>query len=91
MVTADVNKALALCFAEPTGLAPWRGTRWLAARGPGGRACGLGPGPGWAWAWLGLGLPAGGALGCLAGPAERQSTPLGALSSAWVEASPRAR
>ena len=41
-------------------------------------------GPG-AWAWLGLWLPAGGALGCLAGPAERQSAPLGALRSAWVE------
>ena len=40
---------------------------------------------------LGLCLPAGGDLGCMAGPAERQSTPLGALSSAWVEASPRAR
>ena len=52
--------------------------------GPGGR------GPG-ARGWLGLCLPAGGALGCLAGPAGRQSTPLGALSSAWVEASPRAR
>ena len=46
-------------------------------------------GPG-VWSWLGLWLPAGGALGCLAGPAERQSASLGALGSAWVEASPRA-
>ena len=42
-------------------------------------------GPG-VWSWLGLWLPAGGALGCLAGPAERQSASLGALGSAWVEA-----
>ena len=42
-------------------------------------------GPG-VWSWLGLWLPAGGALGCPAGPAERQSASLGALGSAWVEA-----
>ena len=46
-------------------------------------------GPG-VWSWLGLWPPAGGALGCLDGPAERQSASLGALGSAWVEASPRA-
>ena len=43
------------------------------------------------WPGLGLWLPAGGALGCLAAPADRQPTPLCALSSAWVEVSPRAR
>ena len=43
------------------------------------------------WSWLGLWLPVGGALGCLAGPAKHQSMPLGALSLAWVEASPRAQ
>ena len=36
-------------------------------------------GPG-VWSWLGLWLPAGGALGCLAGPAERQSASL----APWV-------
>ena len=52
------------------------------------RALVAGPG---GWAWLGLWLPAGGALGFLVGPAERQPAPFGALRSDWAEASPRAR
>ena len=69
-----------LCFAGPTGLASWGapGVCLQLPAGPGGRA------------WVGLWLPAGSALGCLAGPDERQSASLGALGSAWVEASPRA-
>ena len=50
------NNALALCFAEPTGLASWGapGVCLQLPAGPGGRgrAWGLGPGAGWAWACL---------------------------------------
>ena len=54
------NNALALCFAEPTGLASWGapGVCLQLPAGPGGRAWGLGPGAGWACAcWRCLGVP----------------------------------
>ena len=60
------NNALALCFAEPTGLASWGapGVCLQLPAGPGGRAWGLGPGAGWACACL-LAVPWGAWLALL--------------------------